>query len=442
MWTRILLSLCLMNACTAPLWAQEGLNIIEDVEPKVEPMDPNFEPVIRAEKDIEQVEQSPASAPPPIQSIRYSAISMRYTGLEGQTLTHPGFKFGNATIHPIFELEYQYDDNIFGQGQNHIDDFIGHYMPGVGLKYKKDSFNFRGAYQAGFHDYFSDNAPDYFSHDVLMDLEYTDFFTKGTFAGIREAYTQTGNTGQLEDAFFLFTRVRNNSLTPRMGYDHGKHFVLADFNWSITDYLRDARRQDEYNTFSTNLIYRHRVTKQLEPYFKYSFMHVMAERQSNSFEQHTGLGGLIARISKQLTLDYSMGWRVVKDLNPREDYKDGFVFNFRLDYSPSKIMSMYALAGHELQQQVRTGGEKETYAEIGITVFPVERFAIGMLGRWVDEDRTVSQQTWQGGIRFGYLVTDYLEIYASYEYSERTFRVARLSDIEINQGSIGLRFKY
>jgi hypothetical protein len=144
-------------------------------------------------------------------------------------------KWGKLEIHPHFDAQVVYDDNIFIRPTNKIDDWIYTLSPGIlmhmGDYLKKDENYVAVDYTPSIIIFNENSASDNVDHEAVFDSQYR--FTKLTL-GLKQAFQALSGTvidvGSRVDRDIYTTDLRGNyELT-------GKSSVEANLRYSTTKY--------------------------------------------------------------------------------------------------------------------------------------------------------------------------------------------------------------
>lgn len=148
-------------------------------------------------------------------------------------------KWGNLEIHPHFDAQVVYDDNIFIRQTNKVDDWVYTLSPGVllhlGDYFKKDE-NFVAIDYTPSIIFFDENsASDTVDHEALFDSQYR--FTKLTL-GLKQIFQSLSGTvidvgTRVDRDIYTTDLIANYELT-------GKSSVEANVRYSATEYSSGA----------------------------------------------------------------------------------------------------------------------------------------------------------------------------------------------------------
>lgn len=355
-----------------------------------------------------------------------------------------GLRFGRWILHPEETERLTYDDNVLGRPEgSKLSDVLVDHAPGLSLFYKNGrNFKFEASYAFGWHDYLDDTARDYLTQNAHVYAEWSNVGIHGLTVAFRDGYNQTGNTQVLEDEFKSFSRVQGNQTAVDVSYHSGRITVGSGYRFSITDYFGRGDSLGDYFQHDVPFVISYNLSRTLVPYLNYAFKAIRhIHNDARDFDTHSVALGVRTTVFRKFTFDASVGNNRSISFAPY-DSNDGPALKVGLQYRHSARIQAYMNASRYYFAAERTGSSTVAEFEIGGDFRPLRNFSIDTSVLWRNESRQsgTEQITLTMQSTFNYRIKKYLEATAGYNRSERSGNQIR--DVTINQGTVGIRFRF
>jgi hypothetical protein len=218
---------------------------------------------------------------------------------------------GPITITPTLSVIGEYNDNIFQDNNNRVDDFIIAFTPGISVAIENPTYRLLGSYSFTAEVY-ADNTElnDAFArHDLRVDAEYR--VTPRLTLSLGEAFLYSNYTNAIAAEAVSTGRdtAWSNTLSPGVAYQLDARTTLRGRGtWTTLRYDSDAALDSD--TYAVEGFVDHAFTPRLTGSAGYQFAYFDVEEFSGT-STHTPRVGVAYRFTPTLTASLSAGPSIV-----------------------------------------------------------------------------------------------------------------------------------
>ena len=218
---------------------------------------------------------------------------------------------GPVTITPTLSISGEYNDNVFQDNNNRVDDFIIAFTPGISVAVESPTYRLLGSYSFT-SEIYADQTQlnDAFArHDLRIDGEYR--ATPRLTLSLSEAFTVSNypNSVTVEAVSTGRTRSTSNVLSPGVAYQVTPRTALRSrFTWTLLRY--DTAASLNSDTYAAEWFADYAFTPRLTGSAGYQFAYFDVSDFAGS-SSHTPRVGLTYRFTPTLTASLSAGPSIV-----------------------------------------------------------------------------------------------------------------------------------